>query len=890
LLLLSTVSLWANETQDSISNLFENVEDADRLATWKSWYNQMDPNHPLKWEEALTTACDDAKRLLSEEEAKSWCLDLKIKFSENLLFHGYRKKSIAVLKPLQQELEADQASGEEKSIRLAKWNIANAASRYFQFEEKDSALLYFEKAEALNKIINNPSVSFELWKEGGRMLLASGDYPAAKNYLEKANALNAQISMSPEEQSKFQLLLATAYNKTRDFAPAEKIFSTLTADDAKLDSFTNTQIKVAYGNYLYHAEDKQRGLDYLEVLKPEIRSRNCQALWHNYHNEYIECLRLSGQYEKIDSVHLDDVKAFFFNVTKERVYTLKSWEDKLEMTKKKAQVEQLKQEEEIKKSNFRISLAGIIASILLLASLLFFYLYRNRAKQKQLLLEIERDQQISENRDKLFSSITHDIRTPLALMMAPLERSERKVSNPQAVKDLQLAQRSGKRLMELFNQILDWNKAEAQAMTLNPQAGTLSFTLHTLCRRFADQANEKGVNFNTEIELPDGQYIMDYDKLDKILSNLIGNAIKFCNKNENVQLNASWEKSQLHLKVSDNGPGISQEDQDRLFDRHYQGEQGKIKGGTGIGLALVKELIEMMDGSIDLQSKLGSGTTFTVLLPVKKTSTQQEEEAIYQPKDSSNVFTGSNKPMILLVEDEPDLLRFLASALEKDYEVKVANSTTIGLSIAQSQIPDMILSDWSLPDHDGGWLCRHIKANELTAHIPVMILTAFSSDENLKEVFDSGAVARMNKPFQLDTLHRQVKNILEQQSKIQKSWSEGSNLEDHDEQPVASVDPFLNKALEVIDSNMADEDFTIEKMAAELLLSRVQLFRKIKNTTSYSPSQLLSIRRLEAAQKLLKTTDQSIADIAFEVGFSDPNYFSTAFKKHFDISPSQARN
>lgn len=881
LLTLSTVSLLANDQQDSIRQIFTQIPDSEKLAAWETWYKTMDSSNPVNWEEALPQACSDAKKLLDEDTHKDWCLNLKIQFSENLLFHGFRKKATEILDTAS-ELIGDQTT------RQAKWNIAKAASQYFQYEEQDSAIIYFQKAESLSNTLNDPEINFALWTEWGRMLLRVPDQKLAENYLKKAGTFIPELSLNIEEQSKYKLLLARATKDNKKFNEAQKLFTELLNNAAQLDSFTNTQIKSAYGSFLYYADSQQKGLNYLENLKTEVRSRNSQTVWHIYNKAYIDCLQDSGNYAKIDSVYLDDVKAFFFNVTKERGYTLKTWEDKLETTKKKAQITELLKAEEIKKSNFQTTLASIIALILAGSALLFFYLYRNRNKQKQLVLEIERDQQISENRDRLFSSITHDIRTPLALMMAPLERSERKIKNPQAIEDLQLAQRSGKRLMELFNQILDWNKAEAQAMTLNPQAGTLGFALHTLCRRFSDQAKEKGVQFDAEINLPEGQYVLDYDKIDKILSNLVGNAIKFCNKGEQVNLHASWIDNKLSLIVNDNGPGISEEDQVRLFDRHYQGEQGKIKGGTGIGLALVKELIEMMKGNIDLKSQLGSGTTFTINAPVERIDEEKSEAAIFEPDTKPNVFTGNNKPMILLVEDEPDLLKFLESALKKEYEVKIAESTTIGLSIAQSQIPDMIVSDWSLPDHDGGWLCRNLKDNELTAHIPVMILTAFSSDENLKEVFDSGAVARMNKPFQLETLHRQVKNILEQQRRMQNSWS-GGQIEDGEEQPVASKDPFISKVFEVIDANLDDEDFTVEKMASELLLSRVQLFRKVKNTTSFSPSQLLSIRRLEAGQRLLKTTDQSIADIAFAVGFSDPNYFSTAYKKHFDISPSQER-
>lgn len=880
-------SLLAEEKQDSIDQMLDGLNATERIVFWEDWFSEIDPQNPILWEVNQEQACTNAFQKLSEKEAYNWCFNLKLQFAEDLLFHNFYLKSEKKFDHLKKELDSLSILGQAKETLLAKWNITYAAARYSKFQDIDSTTLYFKNAEKLIAKLDDPKLSFQLWKEQARVRFFEKDTKIAIDLLKKINTL--ALDLNTKERLKLRILKARIFSQNKQYQEADLIYNNLLDSLQFLDTFNNFFYQISYVEHLCHLNTNQEIDNLLDKLRIDLDSLNAMPLIRDFSNVACRFYSRRGQFEKCQFLYIKYRDNYNEEVVKERNRIIKNLEEKLEFSKKKAQIQELQQEQTIKNNQFRMRLAGIIALIISGVLILLFYLKRNRNRRKELALSIEKNKEIAENRDHLFSTITHDIRTPLSLMMAPLERAVTHAQNPQAIQDLKLAQRSGKRLMELFNQILDWNKAEAQAMKLNPQAGALVFSLQTLCWRFLDQAKEKGVVFNSEILLPEGQYVLDYDKMDKILSNLVGNAIKFCNSNKKITLTADWKEGQMTLMVSDNGPGISEEDQAKLFDRHYQGEQGKIKGGTGIGLALVKELIEMMSGKISLESQLGLGASFTIQLPVKRLSDKKAREQTLTKDTNESNLAESKKPMILLIEDEPDLLTFLASALEIDYTVKVANSSSIGLSIACSQIPDMIISDWSLPDYNGGWLCQKIRENELTSHIPVMILTAFSSDENLKEVLDSGAIARMNKPFQLEALHDQVKNILNQQRKTQNSWSSTREKEQNDEETIVKIDPFLEKALKVIEANLMDQHFSIEKMASILDLSRAQLFRKIKNTTGHSPIQLLSIKRLEAAQRLLKNTAQNIADISATVGFSDPNYFSNAYKKHFGHTPRQER-
>ena len=466
-------------------------------------------------------------------------------------------------------------------------------------------------------------------------------------------------------------------------------------------------------------------------------------------------------------------------------------------------------------------------------------------------------------------------------MIAPMERAVKSIGDKEAIGDIQLAQRNGQRLMELIDQIQDWNNLETRVLKINLEKGLLFEKLNNITQRFAAQAEDKGLVFESILNIEKTNYEMDFEKVNRIISNLLSNAVKFCEPLQKVEflVDEINNGSDLKFTIQDNGPGISRDDQTKLFDQHFQGEQGQIKGGTGIGLATVKEMVELMKGKISFESSLGKGTSFYVEIPTQKIKSRVAISKIQQPT--------SDKPILLLVEDEADLLNFLKSELSKKYEILIAQNTEEGFALAEQHIPDLILSDWNLPDHTGAWLCKQINQNTLTNHIPVMILTGLSNAGHLQEVFDAGAIARMEKPFKLDALLFQIKNILLQEEKIKIRWAQT------EEQPNLSVDKplsFTEQIQQIIQENLSDEYFTVEKMAEILMISRIQLFRKLKNTTGKSPSLLLKEARFEKSRFLLQSTDQTIAEIAYSVGYSDPNNFSTAYKKHFKTSPSAERS
>ncbi|MFK7774535.1 MAG: ATP-binding protein [Saprospiraceae bacterium] len=874
---------------DSILIEVENAPDEEKLDVWLEWFHNTEEEDSPFVLKMIDRAYMDAVDIIGQDSAEIWKANVQ---SINLLrFREYGKVMLRIQILDKMKSSADSLSRIEGSPHknLALWYYLMGYFLYMQADVVKSEE-YFIKSIKLSKVMHLNERLFIAYNALSFLKTFTADYEKAIKYGDLAESLIDNTSISIAEKYKFYYGKAYLHEEMGQSELARDYLS-IVIDN--LDVFNNKllsfRIQTDYARNLCNLRRVNEGIQFFEKLKPIFEEEGNIGTMEEFSKGYGDALMLAGRYK--EGKEWFEKSRMYYDKIQEarRKDEVQEWQAKYEANEKEAKIQLLEQQQQNTQSRLiNLTLIGLVT-----IGFLSFLIYRNRNQKKQLALQIERDREIAINRDRLFSSITHDIRTPLSLMLAPLERAENKISDESAISDIQLARRNGKRLMELFNQILDWNKAEAKALRLNSQVGQLDFTFDVLIKRFEQQANEKEVGFSQNVKMPKGQFLLDYDKLDKILSNLIGNAIKFCEPKEGVQLEAKVEEIEsnycLSLVISDQGPGIAASEKENLFQRFVQGEQGKLKGGTGIGLALVKELVDMMKGEIELHSEKGKGATFTVKLPIELVNelpveSFQEQEMLLVNQDSK----GNRKPTLLIVEDEPELLNFLKTALSDNFEVEIANSTTAGLNVAINRIPEIIISDWTLPDNNGGWFCQQIAANELTAHIPILILTAHSSDLNQKEALDSGAVAWMNKPFDLGILKKQLNTILLQQQRVQKNWTNKILPENFtDKEEIIDVDPFIQKVLNDIGSNYQDDQFSVEKLANSLFLSRTQLYRKVKNITGRGPSKLIIEFRLKRARQLLKQSELSIANVAYQVGFSDPNYFGKAYKEYFKTTPSQ---
>lgn len=524
-----------------------------------------------------------------------------------------------------------------------------------------------------------------------------------------------------------------------------------------------------------------------------------------------------------------------------------------------------------------LSEAGIMIEIIIF-SLGLGYRMRLQENEKMRLVNL------ASLKTKFFTNISHEFRTPLTVISGMTDQIKGHI------KEKELIKRNSNSLLELVNQLLDLSKLDARNMSLTKIQGDIIPFLQYLTESFYSMANDKGIRltFYTEID----SQVLDFDesKIQQIVFNLVGNAIKFTESAGKVILHVNKiDDTYLTIKVKDTGLGMNADALEKVFDRFYQNEKTQ-KVGTGIGLSLTKELITLMDGEISVSSEKGFGSEFIVKLPIEQKAPLQtiQYETIYHKKESSfdeitDMEFSDDKPVILIVEDNPDIVSYITSILESTYTLLVASNGQEGVEVAQQYIPDIILSDVMMPKLTGFELCEIIKTTASTNHIPVILLTAKHTHDDRLSGLATGADAYITKPFDRKELHLKITNLLQLRAKIQEQFSVSSSK-------TKVKDAFMEKVVGYINKNLTETDITVSSLSFELGLSKMQVNRKVKALTGETPATYISHYRLEKAVTLLEENKLSIAEVAYAVGYSDPNYFSRAFSKKFGISPSDIKS
>ena len=516
-------------------------------------------------------------------------------------------------------------------------------------------------------------------------------------------------------------------------------------------------------------------------------------------------------------------------------------------------------------------------------------------------------EELDQLKSRFFTNISHEFRTPLTVIRG---MSHHIVKEPAewVEKGSQIIQRNTDQLLDLVNQILDLRKLEAGKLALRlEQIEVLSF-LRFLSESFQQLAASKQLRL--EIEAPATELWMDVDseKLQRIHTNLLSNAIKFTPAGGEivVKLQVSSQEATEHLllSISDTGVGIPESQLPSIFDRFYQVDDSHTREqeGTGIGLALTQELVHLMKGKIEVESRVQEGTTFRVVLPIHQNSPKahkeikplvpeylitNNKEAI--PQRRSN--PGKELPLLLLIEDNADVVEYLVASLRDQYQLLIARDGEEGIEIALEQVPDLIISDVMMPKKDGFEVCKTLKEDERTSHIPIVLLTAKSDDVSRMDGLSSGADAYLPKPFNETELFIRLDKLLDLRRRLQRRY-QGTPATDQTEESTAEQykreDAFLEKIREIVDANLS-ESYNIPALCKLLGLSRSNLHRKVKALTGNSISIYIRSIRLEKARGILKAGKLSIAEIAYEVGFNDPGYFTRSFTQEFGISPKEFR-
>ena len=530
-------------------------------------------------------------------------------------------------------------------------------------------------------------------------------------------------------------------------------------------------------------------------------------------------------------------------------------------------------------------------------------LEEERDKQKELNLRLE---EATQSKLSFFTNVSHDLRTPLTLIAEPVEQLSRASNLNEGQQTLvKLANKNVKILNRLINQILDFRKYESNKMKLNLTEIDFREALNEWTESFSSVARKRDIKLI--LEQPEGDepllLAIDVEKIESVFFNLMSNAIKYSPDNSKIVVSYKFEGDTLKLVVADNGEGIRDENIPHIFDRFFQVDRIRPKG-SGIGLWLVKVFVDLHGGSISVESELGKGTVFTVILPVKHIAeTVSDFTSNLTPADVYNeldeidqeIEFSDEKPLLLIIDDNNDIRKLVAELMQDQYNVINAKDGQEGMRKAIKYVPDIIICDVMMPGIDGMEVCSRLKEEPITSHIPVLMLTACGLDEQRVQGFESGADGYISKPFSSEVLKANAASMIRNRRKIKelygvnpvKNAGQAGNESKPDKGEIDNE--FYNSFLSVFESRMSDPDINVESLASEMGLERTQLYRKIKAITNYSPVELMRNLRLKKAKRLLKTTDKTVSEICYEVGFSNPAYFTKCYKERYGETPSETR-
>lgn len=596
-------------------------------------------------------------------------------------------------------------------------------------------------------------------------------------------------------------------------------------------------------------------------------------------------------------------------------------EQQLDIDKRQNRIEQ---QINISKNQTNIILAiSITLALALILSSIFYYLFKENKKiskklmaqkdeiseqRNKLVILVEQVKEATEAKFNFFTNISHELRTPLTLILGPLEDTMSSSRLHFTLKNnLELVQRNAIRLLKLINQLMDFRKIEEGKMKLNVTKNNLGNFVLEIANEFKELAKKKHISLNVNNMATGLNIYFDNAMIDKVLFNLLSNAFKFTEEHGtiNITIDQDEENSLAIVKIEDDGIGMSNEDVEHAFDLFYQGHSSTFKG-TGLGLSLSKELIIAHKGDIEINSKKGKGTCFTIKLPL--------EQDHVKPADIKSEFTQNNfikdsyiyisdilphhyekvskEPLenvasILIIEDNDDLKEFLKNRLEGTYEVHTANNGNEGINKAFDIVPDLIISDIIMPGLSGLKIAETLKNDLRSSHIPIILLTAKSSIEDQIEGMKSQADLFISKPFNLTYLEESIVSLLKNRTILREHYTSELPSESRSNNSNKLDRKFISEFTSIIEANLSNEDFSVDDIYKGLGISKIQLYRKTKALLGFNVNDYILTVRLQKAKYLLNNEDLSISEIAYKVGFASQAYFSTVFKSKFSVTPSE---
>ena len=546
--------------------------------------------------------------------------------------------------------------------------------------------------------------------------------------------------------------------------------------------------------------------------------------------------------------------------------------------------------------------AKIIYLLLALAAIWLYTQFRLRKAERRHQLELVRlnekkEAEVRDARLRFFTMIAHEIRTPVSLIIGPLEKVKQSFTQHELSNDLEVVDRNAHRLLELVNQLLDFNKVQQADLQLHFSLQNMGRLLRAVTDRFVPTLQQKNAVLQVNEPPADFTAVVDEEAITKVISNLMTNATKYTKDHVCVSCVVDADHQHFHIIVEDNGMGVSAAEQKKIFNPFYQSRDNKP--GTGIGLSIVKNIVDLHHGTVRVESEEGRGAKFVVSLPVH----QKDVEIVQEPAkndvasdvamvqnddavgDTSSV--NAQRPEVLIVEDNEDMLHFLSNHFKKEYTVLTAQNGVQGLKQLKTHSVTLIVSDWMMPEMDGAEFCKQVRADQSISHLPIILLTAKTDSDSKALGMDVGADAYIEKPFSMKHLEATIRNLMEMRRLLLAKFSQNSSekITQMAKSPVDNV--FLVKLNKLIEDNMCNTQLSVPFIANEMGISRSGLFAKLKALTGATPNEMIQIVRLRKAAELMKDGGYRINEICYMVGFSSPSYFSKCFQQQFGMKPGE---
>lgn len=526
---------------------------------------------------------------------------------------------------------------------------------------------------------------------------------------------------------------------------------------------------------------------------------------------------------------------------------------------------------------------------------------REKFHLQQIENEVAKNEEINNMKFRFFTNVSHELRTPLTLIISPLEGMLKETTDELQSTRLQLMYRNAQRLLHLVNQLLDFRKGEMSTHQLSLSEGDIISYVHSVCNSFLLMADKKHIQFSFFSGIDTFSMAFDADKVGKIVMNLLSNAFKFTPEGGRVTVmieHVAGTPDILEIKIADTGIGISDVDKEHIFERFYQaGHKGvEETTGNGIGLSLVRDFVTLHEGEVKVFDNIGMGSVFVIQFSVKHVETQVQlpeetgmpagdEEDKEMKEEAREEMERKNFPLLLIVDDNEDFRIFMRYSLELQYRVKLAVNGKEAWEMMQEELPDLVISDVMMPQMDGNELCRLIKQDKRTAHIPVILLTARQNTEAKLEGLQTGADDYVTKPFNMTILVLRIRKLIEL-SRYHRV-TQGMIDPAPSEIVITSLDEkLIEKAIKYVEDNMSRTELSVEELSRELGMSRVHLYKKLLQITGKTPIEFIRVIRLKRAAQLLRESQLHVSEVAFEVGFNNPKYFSRYFKDEFGVLPS----